>query len=87
MESSVTIGPVTLDTSTSTSLLADVTRELPPGGWNVVDTVNGLEEHRIGETDFRNPQGAYDMSPAVVISLFKSASSIGTQSAINSSGR
>jgi len=78
MESSVTIGSVALDACTGASLLANVTRQLPPSCWNVVYTVDGLEEDSVGETDLGDPQGADDVSPSVVVCLFEGATSVRT---------
>ena len=85
MEGSVTISSVALDASTGASLLANVTRQLPPSGWNVVYTVDGLEEDGVGKTDLGDPQCADDVSPSIVICLFEGATSVGAQGAIDSS--
>ena len=78
MEGSVTIGSVALDTRTGSSLLANVTRQLPTSGWNVVYAVDGLEEDGVGETDLGDPQSTDDMSPSVVVCLFEGSTSVGT---------
>jgi len=53
VEGGVAVGLVTLDAGAGAALLADVAGELPAGGRNVLDAVDRLQEHRVGEADLR----------------------------------
>lgn len=53
MEGRVTVGFVTLDAGTRSTLLADVTGEFPASRGNVLDAVNGLQEDRVGKAHLK----------------------------------
>lgn len=53
VEGRVTVGFVTLDAGARSTLLADVTGELPARRGNVLDTVNGFQEDRVGEAHLK----------------------------------
>lgn len=60
MEGRVTVGFVTLDAGTRSTLLADVTSELPAGRGNVLDTVNGLQEDRVSKAHLKTGNSTND---------------------------
>jgi hypothetical protein len=78
---------VALNAGTDTFLLANVAGELPPGRWNGLYRVNRLQEDSVGKSDFRYPQGTYNVCPSASVGLLKGAALIGTQDAFYRSGR
>ena len=86
MKSSVAIRLMTLNASSYTSLLADATTEFPSCWWNIVNTVNRLQEHSVCESNLWYPKATDDMSPAAVIGLLESSTSVGAKAAFDRSG-
>lgn len=74
----------TLDAGADVLLLANVTRKTPARQRNLIDVANRLEENRIGEMNFGNPDRANDVSPTfAVIDQFECAEPIRTENALN----
>ena len=42
-----------------------------PGGGNVGNTIDGLEEDGVGEPDLRDPEGTNHVCPPAVVGLLK----------------
>ena len=82
VECGVTVRLVTLDAGAEPALFTDVAAELPPRRGNVLYTVYGLEEHRVREPHLGDPQGANNVRPTPVISLFKRPAFVRAQAAV-----
>jgi hypothetical protein len=48
----------------------DITDQLPPGFGNPIDALDGFHEDVICDVCFRDPEGAEEMAPVTVDSLF-----------------
>lgn len=57
VEGGVAVGFVALDAGAGAPLLADVAGELPAGGGNVLDAVDGLQEDSVSEADLNGGRG------------------------------
>ena len=57
--------------------------QLPPRRRDVVDTVDGLEKHRVGEPHLRNPEAADDVGPAAVVGALERAALVGAEAALD----
>ena len=57
--------------------------ELPPGGRDVVDAVDGLEEDGVGEADLGDPEAADDVGPAAVVGALEGAALVGAEAALD----
>lgn len=82
VESSVAVGLVALDAGADTFLLTEVAGEFPACGWNVGYAIDGLDEDRVGEANLRHPQSTDHMPPAVIFSLFHSATFVRAEDAV-----
>lgn len=51
VEGRVTVGFVALDAGARAALLADVARELPASGRDVLDAIDGLQKHGVSKAD------------------------------------
>ncbi len=86
MESRVTVGLAALNASAHSFLLAQVTGEFPASWRNVRHTVDRFNENRIGKTDFRDPDGADNVPPAIVVRSLKRTTFIRTEYALGDLG-
>ena len=87
VESRVAVCFVTLNASTSPALFTNVTGELPARGWDVFYAVYGLEEHCVGEADFRDPERTHYVRPTPVVGLLEGAAFVRTQAAVDGARR
>ena len=61
-------------------------RNFSPCRRNVIDAVDGLEKDGVGESDFRNPEAANNMSPTAVVCLLESPATVRTEAALDGPG-
>lgn len=87
VEGCVAVRFVTLYAGPRTSLLADVTGQLPTGGWDVFYAVYGLQEDRVRKTDLGDPEGAHHVGPTAIVCLFEGAAFVWTQGTVHGPGR
>lgn len=86
MKGPVAVGFVALNGCASSFLLTQVARELPASGGDVLHPLNGLQEHRVGETNLWDPYGTDNMGPTAITCLFEGTSSVGTEHTVNGTG-
>jgi len=85
VEGGVAVGFVTLDASPGAALLADVTGQLPAGGRDVLDAVDGLQEDGVGKAHLRDPEGTDHMCPAPIVRLLEGPPLVRAEGAVHGS--